>query len=86
MQNHSGGDTDSLALGIVSLYPHLLGSRSPPLLPRRQLGVKHVELSQQTKEVLHKAVVFTELFRLHTSMKRTFSRNENGPQGQAKIV
>ena len=40
MQNHSGGD--SVALGIVSLFPHLLGSLSPPVPLRRQLDVKQV--------------------------------------------
>ena len=57
MQNHSVGD--SAALGIASIFLHLLGSRSPPLPLRRQLGVKTVELIQQTQEVSHKAVVFT---------------------------
>ena len=40
MQNHSGGD--SVALGIASLFLHLLGSRSPPGPLRRQLDVEQV--------------------------------------------
>ena len=31
-----------LVLGIVSLFPHLLGSQSPPLPVWRQFRVKHV--------------------------------------------
>ena len=31
-----------VVLGIVSLFPHLLGSRSTPVPLRRQLGVKQV--------------------------------------------
>ena len=38
MQNHSGGD--SVVLGIVSVFPHLVGSRSPPIPLRRHLGIK----------------------------------------------
>ena len=37
----SGGD--SVALGIVSLFPHLRGSRSSPVPLRGQLGVKQTE-------------------------------------------
>ena len=37
MQNHSGGD--SVALGIVSIFSQLLGSRSPP---GRQIGAEPV--------------------------------------------
>ena len=33
--SHSGGD--SVAVGTVSLFPHLLGSRPPPVSPRRRL-------------------------------------------------
>ena len=40
--SHAGGDTDSVALGIVYLSPHLLVSRSPPVPLRRQLGVKQI--------------------------------------------
>ena len=32
----------SVALGIVSLFPHLLGSRSLPVPLQRQLSVKQV--------------------------------------------
>ena len=38
--NRSGGD--GVGLGTVYVFPHLLGSRSPPVPLRRQLGVRHV--------------------------------------------
>ena len=40
MQSHCGGD--SVAIGTASLFPHLLGSRSPPTPLQRQLGVKYI--------------------------------------------
>jgi len=40
MQNYSGGDTDSIVLGIISLLPHLLGSWSSPVPFQRQLLLK----------------------------------------------
>ena len=45
MQNHSGGD--SVALGIVPHFPHLLVNPSPPVPLREQLGVKQVKQQQQ---------------------------------------
>ena len=39
IKNHSGGD--SVALGRVPLFSHLLGSRSPAVPLRKQHGVKH---------------------------------------------
>ena len=39
-RNHCGGDSE--ALGIVSLFPHHLGSRSPPVPLRRQLSLKEL--------------------------------------------
>ena len=38
MQNHSGGDTDRVASGILSLFPWDLGPRQ--YLSREKLGVK----------------------------------------------
>ena len=44
--HHSGGD--GVALGIDSLFPHLLGSRSPPAPLWGQLGViRHYNYSVQ---------------------------------------
>ena len=40
MQNYSGGDTDSIVLGIISLFLHLLGSWSSPVPLQRQLVLK----------------------------------------------
>ena len=40
MQNHSSGG--GVALGTVSLFPQLMGSKSPPVLLRTQLGVKQI--------------------------------------------
>ena len=49
MHNHSDGD--SVVLGVVSHFPHLLGSQSPPGPLRRELGVKPCSLTANERRV-----------------------------------
>lgn len=42
----------SVVLGIVSFFPHLLRSWSPPVPLRRQLGVKKEEEANQPNSVV----------------------------------
>ena len=77
MLNHSDGESE--ALGIVSLFPQLDGSRSKPVPLQRQLGVEQVW--QQRSAAWNKSGNKRSAALNKSGNKRSAALNKSGNNG-----